>query len=112
MSDEVEKSEMSDGEANARLREMMSKMERQYTLNMIQAVERSMDKDSQWRNQDHSNPGCSCSCSFFLAMLIGSTVAACVSWVFNHSMLWAIFHAILGWLYVCWKAFWYVAANY
>lgn len=112
MTEEVETHDLSDGEVNAKLRELTATMEKQYKLNLINAVERSMDKNSAWRNADHSNNGCSGSCSFFLVMLIGSTVAACVSWIFNHSVLWCILHAVLGWLYVCYKAFWYVATTY
>jgi hypothetical protein len=35
---------------------------------------------------------------------IGSILAIVLSWARNHSILWAIFHAILGWLYVIYWA--------
>ena len=31
---------------------------------------------------------------------IGSTLAVVLSWDMNHSILWAIAHALFGWLYV------------
>jgi hypothetical protein len=31
---------------------------------------------------------------------IGTVVAAVLSWSANHSILWIIIHAFLGWLYV------------
>lgn len=31
---------------------------------------------------------------------IGSVIAVAMSWTYNHSVLWAILHGILGWLYV------------
>ncbi|MBS1928659.1 MAG: hypothetical protein IT254_04585 [Chitinophagaceae bacterium] len=31
---------------------------------------------------------------------LGSLLAVVISWERNHSILWAIFHAICGWLYV------------
>ena len=112
MSDEVNIKKENDGDANAKMRELVAIMERQYTLNMIDAVERSMRKDSLWRRGEPVKPGCTCSCSFMLVMLIGFTVAACVSWIFNHSVLWCILHSILGWVYVCYKALWYVVTNH
>lgn len=36
--------------------------------------------------------------------LIISTLAFCVSWYFNHSVAWGIFHALLGGLYLAYKA--------
>jgi len=44
--------------------------------------------------------------------LAGVTVAVCVSWIFNHSVLWAIFHGILNWFYVAYKTIWYVVKHY
>ena len=35
-----------------------------------------------------------------------------MSWVFNHSMAWAIFHTFLNWIYVMYKAGWYVVTNF
>jgi len=51
--------------------------------------------------------GCSC-----LPVFAGSVAAICVSWVFNHSVLWCILHAIFGWFYVGFKTVWYVVNNY
>ena len=35
----------------------------------------------------------------------GSALAIAISWSQNHSILWAIFHGILSWLYVIYFAF-------
>jgi hypothetical protein len=35
---------------------------------------------------------------------LGSALAIAISWSVNHSILWAIFHGILSWLYVIWYA--------
>lgn len=51
---------------------------------------------------------CSCSC---IPLVIGSALAVGMSWAFNHSVLWCILHGILGWLYVGYKATWYVVTN-
>lgn len=56
-----------------------------------------------------SNSKTGCSCRFPIA---GVTVAVCVSWIFNHSVLWAIFHGILNWFYVAYKTIWYVVKHY
>ena len=50
-------------------------------------------------------------CSWRLP-LAGVTVAVCVSWIFNHSVLWAIFHGFLNWFYVAYKTIWYVVKHY
>ena len=44
--------------------------------------------------------------------LMGTTIAVCMSWVFNHSVVWCILHGFLGWLYVAYKTIWYVVTNY
>lgn len=31
---------------------------------------------------------------------IGALIAVILSWITNHSILWAIFHAFCGWIYV------------
>lgn len=31
---------------------------------------------------------------------LGTVIAAILSWSANHSVLWAVLHGILGWLYV------------
>lgn len=113
MSDKLEeRHEMTEAEATAKLREIASRIDRQYTINLLKAVERSMRKDSLWRKGEPRNIGCGISCCFMLVMLIGFTLSACMSWIFNHSVLWCILHSILGWLYVCYKAFWYVVTNH
>ena len=39
--------------------------------------------------------------------LIISALAFCVSWYFNHSVAWGIFHALMGGLYLAYKAAWF-----
>jgi len=34
----------------------------------------------------------------------GTALAITISYTRNHSILWAIIHGILGWLYVIWSA--------
>ena len=34
----------------------------------------------------------------------GSALAICISWSVNHSILWAILHGILSWVYVIYYA--------
>lgn len=36
---------------------------------------------------------------------IGTILAIVLSWSANHSVLWAIFHGILGWIYVFYYLF-------
>lgn len=55
---------------------------------------------------------CGCVLWFSFMFLVGFTGAACVSWIFNHSMPQAFLHGLLGWLYICYKAFWYVVATF
>jgi hypothetical protein len=31
---------------------------------------------------------------------IGNIIAVVISWTVNHSILWALIHGILGWLYI------------
>ena len=35
---------------------------------------------------------------------LGSAIAVTVSWSLHHSLLWAVIHGILGWLYVIYYA--------
>jgi hypothetical protein len=35
---------------------------------------------------------------------LGGAIAVVASWSIHHSILWAIFHGFLGWLYVIWFA--------
>ena len=35
--------------------------------------------------------------------MIGIVLAVLISWTLNHSVLWAIFHACLGWIYVIYR---------
>jgi len=37
--------------------------------------------------------------------MAGIVLAALISWTLNHSILWAIFHAFLGWFYVIYRVF-------
>lgn len=34
----------------------------------------------------------------------GSTLATCISWSMNHSILWAILHGLFSWFYVIYYA--------
>jgi hypothetical protein len=36
---------------------------------------------------------------------LGSAIAVAISWSIHKSILWAILHGFLGWLYVIWHAF-------
>lgn len=36
---------------------------------------------------------------------LGSAIAVAISWSLHQSILWAIIHGFLGWLYVIWYAF-------
>lgn len=53
-----------------------------------------------------------CGCRSCVTLLVGMTAATCVSWVFNHSVVWAIVHGLLNWLYLAYKAVWYVVTHY
>ena len=55
--------------------------------------------------------GCTCSVPI-LSILAGITTAVCMSWIFNHSVLWGILHGLLNWLYVAYKTIWYIVTNY
>jgi hypothetical protein len=35
---------------------------------------------------------------------LGCAIAVVISYTENHSILWAIFHGLLSWLYVLWAA--------
>ncbi len=35
---------------------------------------------------------------------LGSAIAVAISWSIHKSILWAILHGFLGWLYVVWHA--------
>lgn len=56
--------------------------------------------------KENNNAGCT------ISGLVGCVAAVCVSWVFNHSVGWAIFHFFCGWLYLGYKAIWYVVTHY
>ena len=43
---------------------------------------------------------------------VGIVGAVCVSWIFNHSVLWCILHGLLNWLYLGYKAVWYVVTHF
>ena len=53
-------------------------------------------------SENNSNVSCSC-----LPLLFGSVAGFCMSWYFNHSIAWGIFHAICGWFYCAYKTVWY-----
>lgn len=46
-----------------------------------------------------------------LPLLIGFTAAFCMSWYFNHSIVWGIFHGFCNWFYVAYKTMWYFVMN-
>lgn len=48
-------------------------------------------------------------CSF--PVVVWFTSAFCMSWYFNHSIAWAIFHGLFGWLYLAYKTMWYFVTN-
>jgi len=48
-------------------------------------------------------------CSF--PLLVGFTGAFCMSWYFNHSITWGIFHGFLNWFYLAYKTMWYFVTN-
>lgn len=50
------------------------------------------------------NSNISCSCC---PIGIGTILAMLLSWTVNHSIVWAIIHAIFGWFYVIYYAFKY-----
>ena len=37
---------------------------------------------------------------------MGSALAMIISWSESHSVVWAVVHGVLGWLYVIWYAVW------
>jgi hypothetical protein len=43
------------------------------------------------------NAGCGCG--------VGGFIAVILSWLTNHSILWALFHAFCGWIYVIYWIF-------
>lgn len=42
-----------------------------------------------------------------LPLTFWAVAGFCVSWYFNHSIAWGIFHAFCGWLYIAYKIVWY-----
>lgn len=36
------------------------------------------------------------------AIGLGSIIAVVVSWQENHSVIWAMIHGVLGWIYLLW----------
>ena len=56
-----------------------------------------------------SQSSCGCSCT---SVIIGAIAGACMSWVFNHSVFWMVFHGLLGWFYLLYKIPWYVMTTY
>ncbi len=37
---------------------------------------------------------------------LGAAIAVVISWERSHSILWALLHGFLSWLYVIWFAIW------
>lgn len=102
-----------DQELNQQYRIAMHSLEEIHKRKLIEAVERGLQKESKGDlDCDTRTMSCGCFLFFSFLLLIGFTGAACMSWVFNHSMFQAIFHGLLGWLYICYKSFWYVVTNF
>jgi hypothetical protein len=36
------------------------------------------------------------------AIGLGNVLALCISWSIHKSILWALFHGVLGWFYIIW----------
>jgi hypothetical protein len=51
---------------------------------------------------DKKARGCGCGIG---SWGFGSVIAAIISYSLTHSVLWALFHAFLGWVYVAYRAF-------
>ena len=49
-----------------------------------------------------SGTDCGCGCG------LGGLIATYISWITNHSILWAIFHGFCGWFYVI---YWFLVHN-
>ena len=101
-------------ELNKKYREAMATLETQHKLRVIEEAARDSGKSSPggFRFPDERvTTGCGCVIWYLLVVLVGFTIAACMSWIFNHSMSQAILHGIIGWFYVCYKTFWYVVTT-
>ena len=69
------------------------------------------EKESSQKPVCPKCPKCPKGCTLHFP-IAGITIAVCMSWIFNHSVLWAIFHGILNWFYVAYKTIWYVVKHY
>ena len=101
-------------EVDKKYREAMATLETRHKLRVIEEAARDSGKSDPggFKFPDaRVTTGCGCVIWYLLVVLVGFTVAACMSWIFNHSMSQAILHGVIGWFYVCYKAFWYVVAT-
>ena len=108
MSEELKKGSP-DEELNRQYRTALHTLEEIHKRKLIESIANGMDPD---RSQKQNSAGCGCVLWTLFMLMIGFTGAACMSWVFNHSMLQAFVHGLLGWIYICYKAFWYVVTTY
>ena len=99
-------------ELNRQYREAMDSLTEKNKRELIDYAGRQMRKDCLWSSRENPASGCGCVLWFSFLMLIGFTGAACMSWIFNHSMPMAFLHGIFGWLYICYKSFWFVVTNF
>ena len=103
------KNETGDDELNRQYRTAMHSLEEIHKRKLIEVVERGLNPDDSPRQ---NSAGCGCVLWTLFMLMIGFTGAACMSWIFNHSMVMAFVHGLLSWFYICYKAFWYVVINY
>lgn len=48
-------------------------------------------------SEENTNGGC-CGCGSGVGL--GTILAVCMSWTTNHSIIWALIHGFLSWIYV------------
>lgn len=108
MSEELKKGSP-DQELNQQYRTALHTLEEIHKRKLIESIANGMAPDG---SQKQNSAGCGCVLWTLFMLMIGFTGAACMSWVFNHSMLQAFVHGLLGWIYICYKAFWYVVTTY
>jgi hypothetical protein len=103
------KNETGDEELNRQYRTALHTLEEIHKRKLIESIANGIDLD---RSQKQNSAGCGCVLWTLFMLMIGFTGAACMSWMFNHSMLQAFVHGLIGWIYICYKAFWYVVTTY
>lgn len=103
------KNETGDEELNRQYRTALHTLEEIHKRKLIESIANGIDPD---RSQRQNSAGCGCVLWTLFMLMIGFTGAASMSWIFNHSMLQAFVHGLLGWIYICYKALWYVVTTY